>query len=112
MFEKSELVVVTTEVNLEEVREYLPEFAHRYGLEEEILLEVLELLPVGVYSESDYITHINQARKVLAGRDDDDVALEALALKLKVPVWSNDDDFEDHPYGMFTTAKLIKVLGV
>ena len=42
VFEHVELEVVTTPDNIAEVIEYVPEFASRYGLSEESLLEALE----------------------------------------------------------------------
>jgi predicted nucleic acid-binding protein len=111
VFADLELVVVTTEANIAEVKEYVPEFAARYGLPEELLLETLELLPVAVYGEPEYRDQLPAARKLLAERDEDDVALAALALKLRVAIWSNDRDYENFPTGVFTTATLLKVLG-
>ena len=111
VFENTELIVVTTEANIAEVREYVPEFAARYDLPEELLLEVLALLPVTVYAEHEYASELAAARRLLSQRDEDDVALAALALKLGIPVWSNDRDYEDFPNGVFTTAVLLKVLG-
>lgn len=108
----SELLVVTTEDNAAEVREYLPEFAKRYGVSEESLLEAFELLPIEVLGKRQYSTHLFEARSLLAERDADDVPLAALALKLGIPIWSNDRDFDDFPTGNFSTAKLLKVLGV
>lgn len=107
-----DLLVVTTEVVLSEVHEYLPEFAERYGFEVDTLHEAAELLPVERYSESDYITHIAEATKYLGHRDPDDVHLAALALKLNVPVWSNDRDLTELPLRVFTTAQLLKLLGM
>ena len=113
VFDKApELTVVTTEDNFAEVEEYLPEFAKRYSLEIEFLLETLELFPVDRYSESDYITHLNAARRYVAHRDPDDVPLAALALKLDIPIWSNDNDYEDVPLDVYPTAKLLKILGI
>ena len=109
---ESDLVIVTTDVNVAEVLEYVPEFAARYGVAEELLLDVFELLPIEIYSKRQYSTHLFAARAFLAGRDPDDLPLAALALKLGIPVWSNDRDFEDFPNGVYTTAKLIKLLGV
>jgi len=111
VFENSELIVVTTEQNIAEVREYAPLFAERYGLPLDVLLETLELLPVYIYAEREYAQNLPAARHLLAGRDEDDVALAALALKLEVPIWSNDRDYEHFPNGVFTTATLLKVLG-
>jgi predicted nucleic acid-binding protein len=113
VFEKApHLVVVSTLHNKEEIEQYAPEFAERYGLEEELILDVLELLPVEFYSETDYVRHLPEARKLLASRDPDDVALAALALTLEIPIWSNDRDYESFPFGVFTTAQLLKALGV
>ena len=112
VFSNAELIVVTTEQNIAEVREYVPEFAARYDLAEEILVDVLELLPIAVYPEREYADHIVPARRLLANRDEDDVALAALALHLRIPIWSNDRDYEGFPTGVVTTAVLIRILGV
>jgi predicted nucleic acid-binding protein len=110
VFEHSELIVVTTEQNIAEVQEYIPEFAARYQLPEEVLLEVLGLLPITVYAAHEYADELPAAQLLLAERDADDVALAALALKLRIPIWSNDRDYEHFPTGVFSTAMLLKVL--
>ena len=38
--------------------------------------------------------------------------LAALALKLEIPIWSNDHDFEDVPLIVYPTARLLKILGL
>ena len=110
VFANSELIVVTTSQNIAEVREYLPEFAARYDLPVELLLEVLELLPITVYAEHEYAGEITAALHLLGNRDPDDVALAALALQLQIPIWSNDRDYEHFPHGAFPTAVLLKML--
>lgn len=112
VFNHSEFLVVTTEENIAEVREYLPEFAERYGVSQGLLLEAFELLPIQVFGKRQYSTHLFEARSLLGERDADDIPLAALALKLGIPVWSNDRDFDNFPTGVYSTAKLIKVLGV
>ena len=112
VFENAELIVVTTEQNVAEVREYVPEFAARYKLPEELLLEILELLLITVYAERQYADKVPAARQLLAERDEDDVALAALALKLEIAIWSNDRDYQHFPTGVYTTATLLKILGV
>jgi predicted nucleic acid-binding protein len=112
VFAAPDFMIVTTDENVSEVLEYLPEFAARYGLPEETLVDTLALLPIEVYSKRDYSTHLFAARALMADRDPDDIPLAALALKLGVPVWSNDRHFQDFPNGVFTTAQLLKVLGV
>lgn len=106
------LVIVTTEDAIAEVKEYLPEFAARYDLDLAVLLDALEVLPVERYSEPDYASHLAEARRYLAARDPDDVGLAALALKLGVPIWSNDNDFKEVPLELLPTAKLLKILGL
>ena len=112
MFAHTELIVVTTEHNVGEVEEYIPEFAARYNVPEELLIEVLEVLPVIVVPKAEYVFEIPAAEAFIADRDEDDVALAALALKLRVPIWSNDRDYESFAHGWYTTARLLKVLGV
>jgi predicted nucleic acid-binding protein len=112
VFGQTGFVIVTTEDNVAEVLEYLPKFAARSGVAEEVLLDVFEVLPIAVYSRRRYSSHIFAARALMASRDPDDVPLAALALKLGIPVWSNDRDFENFPNGVYTTARLIKLLGV
>jgi predicted nucleic acid-binding protein len=112
VFDHPEFVVVTTQDNVAEVMEYLPEFAAKYELSEESLLEVLDLLAIQVFGKRQHSTHIFEARSLIGERDPDDVPLAALALKLGIPIWSNDRDFDDFPTGVYSTAKLIKVLGV
>lgn len=112
VFEKSPRVrVVTAEVTMEEVTEYLPAMASQYGLDRQAVEEALKLLSIQIFEERQYRTHLAQARKYLGKRDPDDVALAALALKLRIPIWSNDRDFEAVPLEVYPTAKLLKVLG-
>jgi len=51
------------------------------------------------------------ARKRIGKRDPDDVDLLALALELKIPIWSNDGDFEGTGIEWYPTAQLLKKLG-
>ena len=107
------LDVITTEATITEVEEYLPEFAERYGLDQSQLEAALALLPVRRFSESDYISHLKDAQKYLNKRDPDDVDLAALALRLRVPIWSNDKDFSELPdVDTYTTAKLLAAFGI
>ncbi len=113
VFEKApELVVVTTEVTIAEVEEYMPVFAQRYRIEIDDVRRALMNLPLERYSESAYTSHLREARRYLGHRDPDDVALAALALKLNVPIWSNDRDLNELPLEVYPTAKLLKILGI
>lgn len=77
-----------------------------------MMKEALAVLPIERYAEGDYLSHVAEARRYLADRDPDDVALAALALKLAVPIWSNDNDFKELPLELYPTAKLLKILGI
>jgi predicted nucleic acid-binding protein len=110
IFLLDDIEVVTTQFNIDEVREYLGVMAERYGFSEELLESQLKLLPIRVYQREFYEGLIANASKRIAASDKDDVELLALALKLKVPVWSNDRDFQNSGAGLYSTAKLLKIL--
>ena len=97
---------------LEEVREYLPVMAGSCGLAREILETQLRLLVIREYAVRDFSRLIPRARRLIGGRDPDDIDLLALALTLDVPVWTNDRDFEGTGVECYTTARLLKVLGL
>ena len=84
--------VVTTETTYSEVQEYAAHLAKNKRLSVDLVLLSVATLPVNV-------------------RNPDDVDLVALALHLGVPVWSNDNDFEDAGVEWYTTAGLLKKLG-
>ena len=107
-----EIRVVTTEANLGEVREYLPRMASRYGIHLNDIENALTLLPVEIVAEERYSDHLEEATQYLGDRDPDDVALAALALSLRIPIWSNDRDFEEVPLTVYSTARLLKALGI
>lgn len=100
----------TTEFTLKEVHEYLPGLAAKSERPEEILLLDLKLLPLKVHHRKDYQAAIEEARKRIGQRDPNDVDLLALALKLKAPIWSNDEDFKVADVEWLTTAELLKKL--
>lgn len=104
--------VVTTETVFAEVEEY----AGVLGLKKKLALETLMLavasLPVSIVAREVYAGSIARARRGIGKRDPDDVELLALALHFKVPLWSNDNDFEGCGVEWLTTAELLKRLGV
>jgi predicted nucleic acid-binding protein len=102
--------VVTTDVTLAEVEEYLPVIAAKYKVPEPALTRVVAELGLLVYARHAYEERIPQATELIGTRDPDDVALLALALALDCPVWTNDDDFEDLGVSTYTTAQLLKAL--
>jgi predicted nucleic acid-binding protein len=112
IFLKEDLEIVTAQFNIDEVREYLGVIAEKYGFSEEILELQLKLLALRVYPRHFYEDFLKKAAKKLSGKDEDDIELLALAMKLKVPVWSNDNDFKHSGVEVYTTAKLLKILKV
>jgi predicted nucleic acid-binding protein len=67
---------------------------------------------VTVVGRTDYAAAIPEAKKRIEQRDPDDVELLALALAFNIPVWSNDNDFEDAGIQWLTTEKLLQRLGI
>lgn len=104
--------VLTAALVFEEVHKYLGRLAKQKGLSEDVLLMTLASLPVVVVDASEYASMIGEAQRRIGKRDPDDVDLLALALHLHIPVWSNDSDFEDADVEWYTTAELLKKLGV
>jgi len=104
--------VLTTQGVLQEVREYLPLVAKQYDILPQALEGQLRLLAVRECEPDEYATKLKAAKRAIARRDPDDVDLFALALALGVPVWSNDNDFKDAGVEGYTTARLLRRLGV
>lgn len=110
VFLKEAIEIVTTQFNIEEVLEYLGVISGKYRLSEEILESQLKLLPLKIYHRDLYEDFIPMAAMKMGGKDEDDIELFALAMKLRIPVWSNDSDFRHSGIEVYTTAKLLKIL--
>ena len=110
VFLKEDLEFVTTECITEEVLEYPDVLSAKYGLSHEVLESQLKLLPLKIYKREFYTEFMQKAAKRMKDRDEDDVELLALALKMKLPVWSNDSDFKSAGIDVYTTARLLKKL--
>lgn len=104
--------VLTTEATLAEVEEYASILAEKKRLRPDLLLLALAALPVTVIERSAYSRSLPEARRRIAHRDPDDAELLALALHLRIPVWSNDRDFEKLNVEVFTTEQLLRHLGI
>ena len=94
---------------LDEVRAYLPELAEKLGASPALLEFQFDLLPLRLYPLRAYATAIPEARRRIAWRDPDDVNVLALTLRLDVPLWTNDRDFDDAGVERFTTAQLLRI---
>jgi predicted nucleic acid-binding protein len=97
------------EVVLSEVREHLPMLALKLGAAPAFLGYALDLLPLRPYAARAYRDSMAEARRRIARRDPDDVDVLALTLRLEVPLWSNDRDFEGTGIERLTTAELLRV---
>ena len=104
--------VHTPTVAMDEVYEYLPELARKRRLQLDTLLLTLAALPVSVVDRPEYRRHLAEAGRRIRRRDPDDVDVLALSLHLKLPVWSNDNDFEIAGVEWHTTAELLKALDI
>lgn len=69
-------------------------------------------LPVTVVDGAHYAAAVPEATRRIAHRDPDDVDILALSLHEALPLWSNDNDFEEAGVEWFTTAELLKKLRV
>jgi predicted nucleic acid-binding protein len=87
--------VLTAEVTFGEVQEYSVILAKKKRLPVDTLLLAMAALPVTVVEEPVYASALPRARRLIAQRDADDVDILALALHMRLPLWSDDNDFED-----------------
>ena len=104
--------LATTLVTLAEVREHLDTLARKYRTRPGLLQSRLEALNVRVYGPRKYRSHLPQALGRIGDSDPDDVDLLALALRLEIPLWTNDRDFEGCGSQTYTTAGLLRKLGI
>jgi predicted nucleic acid-binding protein len=104
--------IFTTEVTLSEVEEYVILLARKRRLSLDTLLLAVATLPVAVVERETYARAVVQARRLIGQRDPDDIEILALALHLKIPLWSNDNDFRDTGVEWYTTAELLQRLGI
>jgi predicted nucleic acid-binding protein len=111
VFTESDVEIVSPRPVLDEVRAYLPVLADRYAILPQALESQFQLLAVRSVDPVFYRRQIPEARRRMKFRDPDDVDLLALALALRVPVWSNDGDFSAVRVAWYTTARLLAKLG-
>ncbi len=102
--------LLTTETVFAEVEEYAAVLGQKKRIPAETLMLAVASLPVSIVAREVYARSIPKARKRIAWRDPDDIELLALALHFKVPIWSNDNDFEDCGAERHTTAELLRKL--
>jgi predicted nucleic acid-binding protein len=86
--------------------------AKKKRLPVDLVLPTVATLPVTVVEQKVSASSIPEAIRRIGQRDPDDVELLARALHLDLPIWSNDDDFEVARVEWYTTAELLKKLGI
>ena len=104
--------IFTTAVTFAEVQEYAVILAHKEKLPLDALLLAVAALPVSIVDAEVYEHSLDRARKLIGKRDPEDIEILALALHLRVALWSNDNDFEQTGVEWFTTAELLQRLGI
>lgn len=107
----------TTEHTVREVIAHVPEMvekANKRGvrIQQADLYFALVVAPLQVCSQDFYQEKLEAARQRIEKRDPEDVDLLALAIKLSVPVWTNDQDYATSGVRIFTTSQLLKKLGM
>jgi predicted nucleic acid-binding protein len=112
VFTHTDISVLTTPGVLQEVRDYLPIVARQYHMLAQVLEAQFRLLAVRECGPSEFAPKLEAAKRLIAKRDPHDVDLLALALAFAIPVWSNDSDFEDTGVEWYTTARLLRRLGI
>lgn len=112
VFTRSDVSVFTTKRVLDEVRDYIPVLAKQHDILPQVLEAQLRLLAVRECGPDEYAPKLDAAKRAIGKRDPDDVDLLALALAFGVPVWSNDSDFRDTGVEWYTTAQLLRHLGI
>jgi len=110
VLEDPSVEALTSETTFAEVQEYAAHLARMKGLPRDVVLLAVATLPVTVVGPDAYAAAIPEASRRIAHRDPDDVEILALALHLRVPIWSNDRDFEGAGVEWYTTAQLLKRL--
>jgi predicted nucleic acid-binding protein len=101
---------IGTQAVAEEIARHLPGLAAKRGLDQGLLFAALQVMPIAWAPAADYEDHRDEAEKRIAARDPDDWATVALALKLNLPVWSQDKDLTDAGVEVFTTGALLDAL--
>jgi predicted nucleic acid-binding protein len=104
--------VVTTEETFAEVREYAVLLGRKKKLAPDTILLTIAALPISIISPEIYAGAMDEARKLIGRRDPDDIEILALTLHMNIPLWSNDNDFEDCGIVRLTTAQILRKLGI
>jgi predicted nucleic acid-binding protein len=101
---------VAAEAVVAEIARHIPRLASKRGLDPALLFAALQVMPIDWQAASEYDDHREEAEKRIADRDPDDWPTVALALKLELPVWTQDKDHTDARIEILTTGDLLDAL--
>jgi predicted nucleic acid-binding protein len=104
--------ILTAAPTFAEVEEYAEVLARKKRIPTGLLLLAVAALPVTVIDRPHYSSSVPRARKLIGRRDPDDVDILALALHHRLPLWSNDKDFEGTGVQLLTTETLLRQLKI
>jgi predicted nucleic acid-binding protein len=110
IFLEHDLKVHVSEFNREEVAEYLPVMARKYGLRVDLVDLRWRILPLIIHKTPEYSGCFEKALEDLKDRDPEDAHALALARALGYPLWSNDRHLAKLGVPCHTTARLLKIL--
>ena len=98
----------TPDVCVSSAQEYLPDLAHRRGWPEGDGLALLARVCdwIEVVDNALYADFETNARERMAGRDEDDWPVAAVALALDSPIWTEDRDFFGTGIATWTTDRV------
>jgi predicted nucleic acid-binding protein len=98
----------TTLFSFREVEKYIPVLASKRSLPLDVLYFALSALPISVCDIEFYKDTLKKVESLIGDRDQDDIHLLGLAIKLSCPIWSNDKDFDDVGIKICSTLALIR----
>ncbi len=102
--------VFTTAATFGEVNDYALVLARKKQIPVATVMLAVTTLPITLIEPQEYSGSMARAKRLIEKRDADDVELLALAIHLKIPVWSNDNDFQGTGVEWYTTAQLLRIL--
>jgi predicted nucleic acid-binding protein len=86
VFTDFDIVVHVAQFNRDEVGEYLPHMARKYGLHVELVEMQWKLLPIRIHPLEEYRSRLQRAIADLKRRDPEDAHALALARSLGLPI--------------------------
>lgn len=108
IFERSGIEFATTAFTIEEARFWIDNVVERNGIARDGFDELLARLPLTVYASDVYAHRMAEAQSRI--RDTKDAELLALALELRIPVWTNDRDFRGTGVQKYPTGLLLRAM--